>query len=63
VPIDGLVEYGRAYGLTSEDIESALVGASANGWIIATDHHVHLTKIGYFLLNPANDNAEAPKID
>jgi hypothetical protein len=63
VPIDGLMEYGRACGLSSADIESALFTASANGWVIATDHQVHLTKIGYFLLNPANDNVEHPHID
>jgi hypothetical protein len=63
VPIDGLMQYGMAYGLTSEDIESALVGASANGWIMATDRHVHITGIGYSLLHPANDNVEPPQID
>jgi hypothetical protein len=60
VPIDTIVEYAIDQGVGFNDIEGALVHASANGWIQASDHHIHLTKTGHRLLNPANDNQLPP---
>jgi hypothetical protein len=56
VPIDAVVEYSFVCGAELNELEDALIRASANGWILAADHHLQLTWSGYALLRPANDN-------
>jgi hypothetical protein len=60
VSIDAVVEYGFDHGAELNELEDALIRASANGWILAADHYLQLTKSGYALLHPANDNFSAP---
>jgi hypothetical protein len=63
VLVDAVVKFGMTHGLELNDIENQLIHASAKGWILNTDHHIHLTKSGHALLNPANDNREPPYIN
>lgn len=56
VPIDAIVDYGITMGLSLEEIEAALIQANSQGWITAVEKNVHLTRSGYVLLHPANDN-------
>jgi len=55
-PVDQFVHYGIRNGFSLEEVEVGLMEAGSKGWIVAADHHVILTRIGYLVLHPANDN-------
>jgi hypothetical protein len=57
VPVEAVVDYGIDKGYGLEDVETALIQASMNGWVVAIDDQIHLTKSGYAVMNPANDNS------
>jgi hypothetical protein len=54
--IEDIFERGRERGVGDDDIQASLIGAAANGWVIAVDDKLHLSDIGHTLLHPANDN-------
>jgi hypothetical protein len=56
VPIDAIMEYGIDRGLSLDEMEGAMIHASALGWIVLVDHHVHLTRVADIVMSPANDN-------
>ena len=58
ISVDDLAEYAFGKGVGLDDLENAILHASANGWIHTTDDQVYLTAGGYKLLNPANDNSQ-----
>lgn len=60
IAIDALADQSFERGIGLDELENALIHASANGWILAADKRVHLTGNGYKLLNPANDNSRSP---
>lgn len=58
LPLNELFQYAELNGTNAEDLEAALVAASAEGWVIAVGDTLALTQAGYTLLNPANDNED-----
>lgn len=56
VPIDAIVGYGIDRGFSLDEMEGAMIHASALGWIVLVDHHVHLTRVADIVMRPANDN-------
>lgn len=54
--LETVFDSGLALGLSRDEIEDALIGASANGWVIAVGTALRLTRSGHSLLYPANDN-------
>jgi hypothetical protein len=56
VPVDDLAEYAIDHGVGLDEIEEAIVHASANGWIDVVDEHLRLTIGGHRVMTPANDN-------
>jgi len=56
-PVDAIVDYGYAKGYHIEEMKGAFVLADAKGWIGVAGRHVYLTRIGYIVPHPANDNA------
>jgi hypothetical protein len=58
VPIGAILDFGEAEGYDSFEIQDHLVRAGSMGWIVAIDLQIHLTKYGYTISYPANDNAD-----
>lgn len=57
VKLDAITDYGIDLGIGLDEMENSLIHASSMGWIISADGNVHLTKSGFRLINPANDNS------
>lgn len=58
IRLDKFMNCAVEHGAQMEEMEDALIHASANGWVLAVGHHLHLTESGYRLLYPANDNLQ-----
>jgi hypothetical protein len=56
IRLDKFMNCAVEHGAQMHEMEDALIHASANGWVLAIGHHLHLTESGYRLLYPANDN-------
>jgi len=56
VPVGAILDFGDAEGYDAFEIQDALVRAGSMGWIVAIDLQIHLTRYGYMVLHPANDN-------
>lgn len=60
IPLHEVFQRGLDRGIAQDEIEEALIRASANGWIMAAGDYLRLTKSGFQILNPANDNSPMP---
>jgi len=58
LPLEELFRYADQNGIAADALEAALIDASAQGWVMAWDNKLAISKSGYQLLYPANNNAE-----
>lgn len=54
--LEELFRYAAENGVSADALETALIDASAQGWVMAWDNKLALSKTGYQLMYPANDN-------
>lgn len=55
-PVDAIVNYGFDRGFGLDEMEAILITSVNCGWISVTGNNIHLTRLGYLLISPANDN-------